>query len=109
MDEVRLQNDGATEEKRRLIAAIEKKYLSPKSKGDVKSDHKLFLLETSGPKYTDTMVFTVMAENHVWAEHMVLQWLNSNGRELDKIDKGYEIISRDVRAIISIGSKPLDT
>jgi hypothetical protein len=55
------------------------------------------------------MVFTVMAENHVWAEYIVRQWLDSNDREMDKIDKGYAILSRDVRAIVSLGSKLLDS
>ncbi len=73
-----------------------------------KSAHRLFVIETSGPKFNDGMVFTVMAENHVWAEYLVRQWLDSNDREIDKIDKGYAILSRDVRAIVSLGSKILD-
>jgi hypothetical protein len=50
-------------------------------------------------------VFTVMAENNVWAEEMVRQWLNSNGRENYKIDKVMAVVSQDVRAIVNVGAK----
>ncbi len=81
---------------------------SLQSKNSKKSVLGLFVIETRGSSFDDGMVFTVMAENHVWAEHIVRQWLDSNDREMDKIDKGYAILSRDVRAIVSLGSKLLD-
>lgn len=82
---------------------------SPQSEKSKKSVLGLYVIETSGPSFDDGMVFTVMAENHVWAEYIVRQWLDSNDREMDKIDKGYAILSRDVRAIVSLGSKLLDS
>jgi hypothetical protein len=38
----------------------------------------------------------------------VRQWLDSNERETDKIDKIQAIVSRNVRAIVNVGSKLLD-
>jgi hypothetical protein len=108
LDDLRLQRDRVAEERNRLIADAEKRFISLQSQDLKSSTHKLFVIETSGSKFTDGMVFTVLAEDHVWAEYMVRQWLDSNDRELDKIDKGHEIMSHDVRAIISLGAKPLD-
>ena len=50
-------------------------------------------------------MFTVMAENDVWAEEMVHQWLHSNGRENHKIDRVMAVVSSDVRAIVNVGAK----
>jgi chromosome segregation ATPase len=108
LDDLRVQRDRVAEERNRLIANAEKRFLSSQGQNLKGPNHRLFVIETSGSKFTDGMVFTVLAEDHVWAEYMVRQWLDSNDRELDKIDKGHEIMSHDVRAIISLGAKPLD-
>jgi hypothetical protein len=68
----------------------------------------LFSVVTWGSSSTDGLVFTVMAESEVWAEELVRQWLNCNGRENHKIDKVMALVSRDVRGIITVGAKLLD-
>lgn len=72
------------------------------------SDFELFSIETWGSGWTDRLVFTVMAENDVWAEEIARQWLNSNGRENRRIDKVLALVSRDVRAVVNVGAKLLD-
>ena len=66
---------------------------------------KMFSIAAYGSSWTDELVFTVLAENDVWAEDIVRQWLNSNGKENYKIDKVQAIVSRNVRAIVNVGAK----
>ncbi len=106
--EFQVQFSRFADERGRFLAAMEKDFSSLQDKGQEEMVLKLFLIESSGSKFTDGLVFTVMAEDHVWAENMVRQWLDSNGRETDKIDKVQAVVSRDVRAIIGLGSKLLD-
>jgi hypothetical protein len=108
LGEVQVQFSRFAEERGRFLAAMEKDFSSLQDKGQEEMVLKLFLIESSGSKFTDGLVFTVMAEDHVWAENMVRQWLDSNGRETDKIDKVQAVVSRDVRAIVGLGSKLLD-
>jgi hypothetical protein len=72
------------------------------------SDFKLFSIETWGSAWTDGLVFTVTAENDVWAEEIVRQWLKSNGRENHKIDKVQALVSKNVRGVVNVGAKLLD-
>ena len=69
---------------------------------------RFFLIETRGPRWDDGLVFTVIAEDHVWAKEMVRQWLDSNGRQYDNIDKIHVLVSQDIRAIVSVGAKLLE-
>ena len=69
------------------------------------SSYNLFSIVAYGSSWMDELVFTVLAENDVWAAEIVRQWLNSNGRENYKIDKVRAIVSRDVRAIVNVGAK----
>jgi len=108
LDQVQLQQDCVADKKGRLLMALEKNLQISQVESRKESILKLFAIETSGSKFTDGMVFTVMAEDHVWAEDMVRQWLDSNERETDKIDKIQAIMSRNVRAIVNVGSKLLD-
>jgi hypothetical protein len=108
LGEVQVQFSRFAEERGRFLAAMEKDFASLQGKGHDGMVPRLFLIESSGSKFTDGLVFTVLAEDHVWAENMVRQWLDSNGRETDKIDKVQAVMSRDVRAIVGLGSKLLD-
>jgi hypothetical protein len=108
LDQVQLQYDCVSDKRGRLLMALEKNVKTSQIEGRKELILKLFAIETSGSKFTDGMVFTVMAEDHVWAEDMVRQWLDSNERETDKIDKIQAIVSRNVRAIVNVGSKLLD-
>jgi hypothetical protein len=108
LGEVQVQFSRFAEERGRFPTAIEKDFSSLQGKGQEEMFLKLFLIESSGSKFTDGLVFTVFAEDHVWAEDMVRQWLDSNGRETDRIDKVQAVLSRDVRAIVGLGSKLLD-
>jgi hypothetical protein len=96
--------DRVTDKKSRLLALMEQKVLSEQQKSENKSSHKIFSVVASGPS-RDKLVFTVMAENYAWAEEMVLQWLNSNGREDHKIEKVMALVSQDVRAVVNVGAK----
>ena len=82
--------------------------LPPKQQCNKKINIKVFLIETQGPRWDDGLVFTVIAEDHVWAKEMVHQWLDSNCRQYDKIDKIHVLVSQDVRAIVSVGAKLLE-
>jgi len=108
LTDVQVQLGRFAEERGRLLAALAKSSASSQDNDHKESSLRLFLIESSGSKFTDGLVFTVMAEDRVWAEDMVRQWLDSNGRETDKIDKVQAIVSRNVRAIVGLGSKLLD-
>jgi hypothetical protein len=102
--------------KRRLLECIEKERSSNQQNSkrskqhssEKESCHKLFSIVTWGPSWMDGLVFTIMAENNVWAKELVRQWLNSNGRENHRIDKVMALVSRDVRGILNVGAKLLD-
>jgi hypothetical protein len=68
------------------------------------SSHKIFSVATWGSSWRDGFVFTVMAENEVWAEEMVRQWLVFNGKKNHRIDKVMALVSQDVRAIVNVGA-----
>jgi hypothetical protein len=108
LNQLQLESDNIADKKRRLLAEM-KKNISPKLENcDSKSHHMLFSVFTWGSSSTYGLVFTVMAESEVWAEELVRQWLNCNGRENHKIDKVMALISRDVRGIINVGAILLD-
>ena len=84
------------------------KELSFKQQNNEKEvDHKLFSVVTHGSGW-DCLVFTVIAENDVWAKDLVCQWLEANGRKNHKIDKITALVSRDVRGIVNVGATLLD-
>jgi len=107
--------DSITDKKSRIMKIMEQNRSSrqqndeePKQQNSENdSGYKLFSVVTWGQSW-DGLVFTVMAENDAWAEELVRQWLNSNGRENHKIDKIMALVSRDLRAIVNIGAKLLD-
>ena len=70
-------------------------------------NHKLFSIVTYSSGW-DGLVFTVIAENDIWAKELVYQWLEANGRKNHKIDKVTALVSQDVRGIVNIGAKLLD-
>ena len=107
--------DSITDKRSRIMKIMERNHSSKqqndeepkKQNSETDSGYKLFSVVTWGPSW-DGLVFTVMAENDAWAEELVRQWLNSNGRENHKIDKIMALVSRDLRAIVNIGAKLLD-
>jgi hypothetical protein len=107
--------DSVSDKRSRIMKIMEQNFSSkqqndeePKQQnGETDLDYKLFSVVTWGPSW-DGLVFTVMAENDAWAEELVREWLNSNGRENHKIDKIMALVSRDVRAIVNVGAKLLD-
>ncbi len=107
LDQWQSEFNRITDKKCDLLADIEKNPLPQEQKSESESDYELFSVVTWGPS-KDGFVFTVMAENEVWAEELVREWLNSNGRENHKIDKVMALVSRDVRAIVNVGAKLLD-
>lgn len=108
LDQLQLKSDIITDNKSRLLAEMERNIISEQQSQKSESGHKLFSVVTWGSSWTDGLVFTVMAENDVWAEELVRQWLESNGRKNHKIDKVMALVSRDVRAIVNVGAKLLD-
>jgi hypothetical protein len=100
--------DIINDRKSRLLTSMEKSLLSRQQSRKHDSGHTLFSVVTWGPSWTDVLVFNVMAENEVWAEELVRQWLVSNGRENHKIDRVMALVSQDVRAIVNVGAKLLD-
>jgi hypothetical protein len=100
--------DNIADKKRRLLECVEKEHSSRQQNSEKKSNHKLFSIVTWGPSWMDGLVFTVMAENNVWAKELVRQWLNSNGRENHRIDTVMALVSGDVRGILNVGAKLLD-
>jgi len=108
LDQLQLKSDDIAEKKSRLLTKMEQNILSKLENSESKSSHMLFSVVTWGSSWTDGLVFTVMAESEVWAEELVRQWLESNGRKNHKIDKVMALVSRDVRGIINVGAKLLD-
>jgi hypothetical protein len=115
--------DTVTDKKSRLLEHIKKEH-SSKQKNSEKakkqndksveqhnseslSSHKLFSVVTRGPSW-DGLVFAVMAENDAWAQDLVRQWLDSNGRTDQEIDRVMALVSRDVRGIVNVGAKLLN-
>lgn len=107
LDQVQLKCDTIADKKSRLVAEMEKDLLSKQRKSENDSTLTLFQIETSGSSFNDGLVFTVLAEDHVWAEGLVREWLQCYGKDTDKIDKIRAVMSRDVRAIINVGTKLL--
>ena len=108
LNQLQLESNNIADKKERLLAEIEKNILPKLENCEKKARHMLFSVVTWGSSWTDGLVFTVMAESEVWAEELVRQWLNCNGRENHKIDKVMALVSRDVRGIINVGAKLLD-
>ena len=108
LDQLCLECDNIAYKKRRVLAEMERSILSKLESCYGRSGYMLFSVVTWGSSSTDGLVFTVMAESEVWAEELVHQWLNCNGRENHKIDKVMALISRDVRGIINVGAILLD-
>ena len=100
--------DSIADKKRQLLACAEKERSSRQQNSEEEPSHKFFSIVTWGSSWMDGLVFTVMAENDAWAEELVRQWLNSNGRENHRIDKVMALVSRDVRGILNVGAKLLD-
>jgi hypothetical protein len=103
-DKLQSEFDNIAERKSRLLEEMEKNSSSKQPKNKNESNYKLFSIETYGSAWNDRLVFTVMAENNVWAEEIVREWLNSHGRENHRIDKVRGLISRDVRAVVNVGA-----
>ena len=108
LDRLQVKFHSIFDRKSRIIEELEKKLSSIEKNGENRADHVLFLVVTCGSSWTDELVFTVLAENDVWAAEIVRQWLNSNGRENHRIDKVLAVVSRDVRGIVNVGAKLLD-
>lgn len=107
-DRLQVKFDNIFDRKSRIIEELEKKLSSKQQETENNANHILFSVVTYGSSWTDKLVFTVLAENDVWAEEIVRQWLNSNGRENHRIDKVLAVVSRDVRGIVNVGAKLLD-
>ena len=101
--------DAIASKKNRLIEEMENSFSPKQQKTQNESALKLFHIETSGSSFNDGLVFTVMAEDNVWAEGLVREWLQCYGKDTDKIDKIRAVVSRDVRAIINVASRLLIT
>jgi hypothetical protein len=108
LDQLQSKVDIISDRKSRLLAEMERNIISKQQNRKSESSYKLFSVVTWGSSWTDGLVFAVMAESEVWAEDLVRQWLNSNGRGNHKIDKVLALVSRDVRAIVNVGAKLLD-
>jgi hypothetical protein len=68
LDQLQSKFDSITDRKSRLLASMEKNLLSKQQNSEGESSHMLFSVVTWGPSWMDGLVFTVMAENEVWAE-----------------------------------------
>ena len=99
--------DSITEKKNYLLKHIENKHLDKPQNSEKEFSHKLFSVVTYSSSW-DGLVFTVIAENDVWAKDLVHQWLEANGRKNHKIDKITALVSRDVRGIVNVGATLLD-
>jgi len=107
LGQLQLRISEVTEQRRRLMMEVGDQ-LSSEQNCKINSNFRLFSVETWGSAWTDGLVFTVMAENEVWAKHIVREWLNSNGRKNHRIDKIQALISNDLRAVVNVGTKLLD-
>jgi len=105
LKQVQLKSDAVADKKNHLIEEMEKTVSLKQQKNENEAALTLFQIETSGSSFNDSLVFTVMAEDHVWAEGLVREWLQCYGKDTDKIDKIRAVVSSDVRAIINVGTK----
>jgi len=108
LDQLQSKFDILFDKRSRLFVEMERNLASKPQKSVSESSHKLFSIITWGPSWNDGLVFTVIAENDVWAKEVVRQWLISNGRETHRIDKVLALVSQDVRAIVNVGALLLD-
>ncbi len=106
-EQLQLKSDAIADKKRYLLEEMEKNISFKQQKNKKESILQLFQIETGGSSFNDGLVFTVMAEDNVWAEGLVREWLQCYGKETDKVDKIRAVVSRDVRAIINVGTKLL--
>ena len=107
LDQLQLKISRIIDQRRRMVVELEDGVSSTQER-NCDSNFKLFSVETWGSAWTDGLVFTVMADNEVWAKHVVRVWLKANGREDHRIDKIRALVSNDLRAVINVGSKLLD-
>jgi len=103
--QVQISSDVLADKKNILIEKMEKTLSLKQQKNENKSALTLFQIETAGSSFNDGLVFSVMAEDNVWAEGLVREWLQCYGKDTDKIDKIRAVVSSDVRAIINVGTK----
>ncbi|KON32355.1 MAG: hypothetical protein AC479_07565 [miscellaneous Crenarchaeota group-6 archaeon AD8-1] len=99
--------DNITNKKNHLLNHINKENSIKQQKTEKEGNHKLFSIVTYSSGW-DGLVFTVIAENDIWAKDLVCQWLESNRRKNHKIDKVTALVSQDVRGIVNVGAKLLD-
>jgi hypothetical protein len=107
LHQLQLKISRIIDQRRRMVVELEDG-VSLTNERSRDSNFKLFLVETWGSAWTDSLVFTVMADNEVWAKHVVREWLKANGREDHRIDKIRALVSNDLRAVVNVGSKLLD-
>jgi len=105
LKQVQLKSDAIAGKKNHLMEEMEKNLSHKQQKNENESALTLFQIETGGSSFNDGLVFTVMAEDNVWAEGLVREWLQCYGKDTDKIDKIRAVVSSDVRAIINVGTK----
>jgi len=104
LDKLQSMCNTVTEERNRVSAKKEKGLMPKQQKRAEGSCHKVFSVVTWGHAWNDGLVFTVLAENEVWAKEFVRQWLDSNGREHHRIDKVLGLLSQNVRAVVNVGA-----
>ena len=104
LDELQSMCITVTEKRNRVLAEVEKSHMSKQQKRAEKSSHKVFSVVSCGHAWNDELVFTVLAENEVWAKEIVRQWLDYNGREHHRIDKVLGLVSENVRAVVNVGA-----
>jgi hypothetical protein len=104
LDELQSMCNTVAEERNRVLAEMEKGLMPKQQKRAEGSGHKVFSVVTCGHAWNDELVFTVLAENDVWAKEFVRQWLDYNGREHHRIDKVLGLVSQNVRAIVNVGA-----
>jgi len=107
LKQVQLKSTAIADKKNHLIEEMKKTLSLKQRKNENESALTLFQIETGGSSFNDGLVFTVMAEDNVWAEGLVREWLQCYGKDTDKIDKIRAVVSSDVRAIINVGTKLL--
>jgi hypothetical protein len=107
LEQLQLKSDAIADRKSHLLEEMEKNVSFKQQKNDKEPVLQLFQIETGGSSFNDGLVFTVTAEDNVWAEGLVREWLQCYGKETDKVDKIRAVVSRDVRAIINVGTKLL--
>jgi len=104
LDELQSMCIAVAEKRNRVLAEMEKDHISKQQKRAEKSSHKVFSVLSCGHAWSDELVFTVLAENEVWAKEFVRQWLDYNGREHHRIDKVLCLVSQNVRAVVNVGA-----